>query len=188
MKATFAPVFVLLAAALALPGCASNVPTVEYTQAPSADARIDANDAGRILVEAAPGVSMLEYEIQRLTQHIEPQVQTKKALNVQAGEPRDYEVQVEVTRYEKGNAFARAMLAGLGQIHLDADITLYRASPRETLGRFTVSKTFAWGGIYGGSTSMEDIEPVFAEGIAAALTGQGVEDAGQTTPVDREAR
>jgi hypothetical protein len=36
------------------------------------------------------------------------------------------------------------------------------------VAEFTADKTFAWGGIYGGSTSMEDVEHGFAEGIAEA--------------------
>ena len=37
---------------------------------------------------------------------------------------------------------------------------------------FTIKKSFAWGGIYGGAVSMEDIERTFADGVAAAVTGQ----------------
>jgi hypothetical protein len=42
----------------------------------------------------------------------------------------------------------------------------------EKISDFLVAKTFAWGGIYGASTSMEDIERTFADGVAAALTEQ----------------
>ncbi len=34
-----------------------------------------------------------------------------------------------------------------------------------------VYKTFAWGGIYGGVTRMEDVEQGLAGGIATAVTG-----------------
>jgi hypothetical protein len=37
---------------------------------------------------------------------------------------------------------------------------------------FDLQKTFAWGGIYGASTSMEQIEDTFADGVAATVTGQ----------------
>lgn len=84
---------------------------------------------------------------------------------------RDLGVTVTITRYQKGNAFARAMMAGLGQVHLDGHVVLARTSDGTTLSDFTMSKTFAWGGIYGASTSMEDIEHTFAEGVAEALTG-----------------
>jgi len=82
-------------------------------------------------------------------------------------------VDVTITRYEKGSAFARAMLAGLGQIHMDGNVTLYSMPAHTVVEDFSVQKTFAWGGIYGGTTTIEDIEQSFAEGIANALTGQG---------------
>ena len=34
------------------------------------------------------------------------------------------------------------------------------------LGEYEVKKTFAWGGIYGASTKIEDVEAGFAEGVA----------------------
>jgi hypothetical protein len=37
---------------------------------------------------------------------------------------------------------------------------------------FTVDKTFAWGGIYGASTHIEDVQPAFADAVADGLTGQ----------------
>lgn len=40
------------------------------------------------------------------------------------------------------------------------------------VGEFTLKKTFAWGGVYGAATSIEDIEDTFADGVAAAVTGQ----------------
>jgi hypothetical protein len=64
------------------------------------------------------------------------------------------------------------MLAGLGQIHVDATIRLLELPDNKKVGEFTVNKTFAWGGLYGGATSIEDVEKGFADGVAAALTGQ----------------
>jgi hypothetical protein len=53
------------------------------------------------------------------------------------------------------------------------DLRTPRALPaHDRVEEFAVQKTFAWGGIYGASTTMEDIEQSFAEGIANALTGQ----------------
>ena len=73
------------------------------------------------------------------------------------------------TDYDAGNAFARAMLAGLGQIHIDAEITLKRGDTNELLGIEEVTKTFAWGGIYGASTHIIDVEEGFSEAVVAAL-------------------
>jgi hypothetical protein len=35
-----------------------------------------------------------------------------------------------------------------------------------------VTKTFAWGGIYGAAKDIEDVEEGFAEAVAQILTGQ----------------
>jgi hypothetical protein len=64
------------------------------------------------------------------------------------------------------------MLAGLGQIHIDANVKILTGSNKQKLADFTLTKTFAWGGIYGAATSMQDIEKTFATGVAASLTGQ----------------
>jgi len=40
-----------------------------------------------------------------------------------------------------------------------------------TGNRSSRSKTFAWGGIYGSSTRIDDLEPIFADSVAAAVTG-----------------
>jgi hypothetical protein len=64
------------------------------------------------------------------------------------------------------------MLAGLGQIHIDGDVGVFSLPDHQKVGDFHLKKTFAWGGIYGGATSIEDIENTFADGVAAAVTGQ----------------
>jgi hypothetical protein len=42
----------------------------------------------------------------------------------------------------------------------------------ELLEKFEMQKTFAWGGIYGGMTTIETIEDTFADAVAATVTGQ----------------
>ena len=64
------------------------------------------------------------------------------------------------------------MLAGLGQIHIDAGVKVVDAATNAVLSDFQIAKTFAWGGLYGASTSMADIERTFGDGVATALTGQ----------------
>lgn len=78
-------------------------------------------------------------------------------------------VSINVTRYDKGNAFARFMLAGLGQIHIDAEVNLIDAKTQKVLGSFEVNKTFAWGGIYGGSTTIIDVEKGVVEEIVSII-------------------
>jgi len=76
---------------------------------------------------------------------------------------------ITITRYDRGNAFARQMLAGLGSMHIDANVGLSDYETKQTLGTFECKKTFAWGGMYGGSTTIENIEEGFAKAVAASI-------------------
>jgi len=129
-------------------------------------------DGVKVNVSAGPDVTMLDYEKTRLAEIIAQKVNNRKMLNKDEAHKKSFEIDVVLTRFEKGNAFARAMLAGLGQIHLDGEVKLLLVPDQTPVGAFTVSKTFAWGGIYGSSTRIEDIEPTFADSVAAAVTGQ----------------
>ena len=160
----------ITAVGLGATGCATSPPQATFTHELPKQHLIDRNDAVTVTVDARSGVSVADYERQRLAQLIEQKIDAEKATSAISGERRDYELDVELTRYEKGNAFARAMLAGLGQIHIDAHVTLISLPEKKSIADFDVSKTFAWGGIYGGATSIEDVEPAFAEGIAEAVT------------------
>lgn len=84
-------------------------------------------------------------------------------------------VTIAFTRYDEGSAFARAMLAGLGQIHIDAEVTLEDRGLQTVIGKFNVTKTFAWGGLYGGVTRITDVEDGFAEAVAKVVLGQSSE-------------
>jgi hypothetical protein len=64
------------------------------------------------------------------------------------------------------------MLAGLGQIHIDGNVVLQDQATGDTLGQYEVTKTFAWGGIYGVATRMDDVEEGFAGAVAALLLGK----------------
>jgi hypothetical protein len=64
------------------------------------------------------------------------------------------------------------MLAGLGQIHVNADVTIEDRSRPAVLGEFAVTKTFAWGGIYGATTNITDVEEGFAEAVAKVVLGE----------------
>jgi hypothetical protein len=161
---------------LALAGCATTTPKADFSNGMAFDSRVGANDDVKARVDADSGVSILDVERTWLEQRIEERVSAKKVMNAGGGEKKAYEVDVTLTQFDKGNAFARAMLAGLGQIHIDGVVRLYEMPEKKKVSEFAIKKTFSWGGMYGASTSMEDIETTFADGIAATLTGQA-EDA-----------
>ena len=81
-------------------------------------------------------------------------------------------VTINFTRYDEGNAFARMMLAGLGQIHIEADVFGEDRVRQRILFKSKVTKTFAWGGAYGGATGIKDVEDGFAQAVANLLLSQ----------------
>ena len=157
-----------LGALVLFSGCASNVPRAQYAVAPKTEHALKATDSPEVSVAAGTrDVELLDSDRSRIAEKISRQFQSP----VEGNAERPYRVQVNVTRYEKGNAFARAMLAGLGQIHIDAEVKVFLNPGNEVVNQFTVSKTFAWGGIYGASTTILDVENPFAEAVANGLKG-----------------
>lgn len=78
-------------------------------------------------------------------------------------------LRVELTQYKPGSAFGRAMLAGVGSAHLDFKATLVDAATGEKLTSFTGDKTWAWGGAYGMSRGIEELEQNLAVELALYL-------------------
>jgi hypothetical protein len=137
-----------------------------------ADSRIAASDTVDVVITTADKINVLPVERDRVAQKIKAKIDERKVKNAAAPSPRTMQVVLNISRYEKGNAFARAMLAGLGQIHLEGTISVYQMPDHVLLEDFDMQKTFAWGGIYGAATSIEQIEDTFTDGVAATVTGQ----------------
>jgi len=157
---------------MGLTGCASTPPTADFSHAIVPAAKVTSPDTVTVTVDSADGLTILPVEKERIAEKVTMKINSRKVANASAGAARAYEVDLHLTRYDKGNAFARAMLAGLGQIHIEGVVSVFQMPGRTPVGEFTLKKTFAWGGIYGAATSIEDIEDTFADGVAAAVTGQ----------------
>jgi hypothetical protein len=155
--------------AIVLSGCATTAPDAAFSQSLPPDTVVDANDVVTVAVEAKPGVVLTDLERQRLAQGIAAKIDTVKRQNTNAQDSRSYSIDVKMTRYDKGNAFARMMLAGLGQIHIDAQVAMVVLPENRQVAEFTVDKTFAWGGVYGASQSIEDVEEGFGQAVAEAV-------------------
>jgi hypothetical protein len=162
----------VVAAGILLGGCADNIPKAEIDPGVVSAYRIDADDQLTIKVTMAPGVYATEDQKEHFRNLVTDKLNARRAQNAANGDSRKCEVDITFTRFEQGSTFARAMLADLGQIHLDANIVVVPTRGGGKLDVFRVSKTFAWGGLYGASENIEDIELPFADSIAAVLTGQ----------------
>jgi type IV pilus biogenesis protein CpaD/CtpE len=77
-------------------------------------------------------------------------------------------MQIHFTRFNRGNAFARALSAGLGQIRIVAIVSLVDQSGRK-VAEYKVVKNYWLGGIAGATTSVEDVEEGFAKSVAEVV-------------------
>jgi hypothetical protein len=155
---------------LTLAACATTAPEATFTKPLPISQHIDSNDTAVVKVDTTQGVAVIDSEKQRLSQRIKQAIDAEKKKSAVPGDKREYELDVLLTRYEKGNAFARGMLAGLGQMHIDGHIAVLALPDKAKIGEFDVKKTFAWGGLYGAATSIETVEEGFANGVAEAVT------------------
>ena len=153
-----------------LSGCASTGPGATFRMEMPKEKLVDANDTVEVSIETIEAVPLLDHEKTRLVQTIKMKVNEHKAKNVEARDSKQYELKVLITEYDKGNAFARFMLAGLGQIHINGQVTVLLLPSETRVAEFDIDKAFAWGGFYGMNTTIEDVEEGFAEGIAEAVT------------------
>lgn len=157
-------------ALLGISGCVSTPPEATFVQTPAPETRIDKNDTVRVEVTSDSSVNLIRSEADRLKERILQKIEIEKANGTETGVSKSYLVEVLIEEYERGNAFARFMLAGLGKIRIRGHATVYELPQRKKTAEFDLAKSFAWGGIYGASTRIEDVEPAFAEGIAKAVT------------------
>ena len=128
---------------------------------------------GAISGEAGPGVAITNEARDRVLDEVKAEISAKHpdiwvGPNAPAA-PGTVNLKIIFTQYDDGNAFARFMLAGLGQIHIDGDVIFSDASSGQQLGAYKISKDFSFGGIYGGVTRIEDVEKGFAKSVAAIL-------------------
>ena len=169
--------FSLAVAALVANGCAGTGASVRPAVPGARKTELDQYHRLALAVTKTDGVTVSDADLERIRGRIVDAVRKKQAdryqeiVPIAPGEPTGptLAVTVQVTRYDKGSAFARAMLAGLGQIHIDARVVLRDAARDVVLGEYDIKKTFAWGGIYGATTRIEDVEVGFAEGVAALV-------------------
>lgn len=155
-------------------GCAGTKGSVRALQPVEKGVALCAFENLEIVSEIADGVKMQQNQVNRIIELISAKLMENapncfQEITRGCDKPSTLSLTVNFTRYDKGNAFARAMLAGLGQMHIDAIVNISNKSNGKLLAKYEVTKTFAWGGIYGGSKSIEDIEPAFAEAIVSTI-------------------
>lgn len=152
-----------IAAALALSNCASSTPHATYvtpltavvSQGDSVNTVVNTTDARMSAEERA----MLADQI---TQNVQTMAQP-------GGSSHRYEIVVNITRYTKGSGVVRTAMPGMGQMHLDGVVTLYQMPKRVPVGEFIVRKSFAIGGLYSLTVSMNTISTAFSAAVAKTV-------------------
>lgn len=160
----------LLGVASLLAACAGDVnkPTAVQAMDPARRADLRIVD---ITAAVRQGVVMTPSDLARMVEQVRAEIGAKYPAAMQPPVPGSTQARLhmEFTLYDEGNAFARFMLAGLGQIHIEADVAMVDAASGQPLARWQVSKTFAFGGLYGGTTNIQDVEKGFARSVAEVM-------------------
>ncbi|UJP05906.1 MAG: DUF4410 domain-containing protein [Nitrosomonas sp.] len=168
---------VLLLLITLISGCASTGGSYKPIGSPLTNERGAKFSELLINVQSGSDVSLNQESIDRMTKQIIENIKADTSnrfskINGESPSTTTLEASIIITKYEEGNAFARAMLAGLGQMHIDADVTLYDHASKDKLTQYEVNKTFAWGGVYGGITTIKDVEIGFSKAIADSILGK----------------
>ena len=125
-------------------------------------------------VKADDSVPITEVAMERIVDDIIGWIETENPdfydyINPTVVKEPAVQANIIFTKYDKGNAFARAMLAGLGQMHIDAELILKDKNAQKVIAKYEINKTFAWGGTVGAFTEIEDCEEGFAKAAAKLL-------------------
>lgn len=154
----------VLAAALTLSSCATSTPNAVFVT--PLTAVISQGDQVSTKV-ATSDSRMSEEECQMLGNQITQTVQSMA--QPPAGAPGSYELAVNITRYSRGNFFARTLMPGMGQIRLYGVVTVYRMPKRIPVGEFMINKSFFIGGLYGATVNMNTIASTYAQAVAKTV-------------------
>jgi len=110
-------------------------------------------------------------DLQRVAARVKGELAARKL--AAAGTPQSASVKLLFTKYDRGDAAARFFIAGAGQIVIEAEVSFVNDATGQQIGKYKVGKDFSFGGIYGVSTSVEDVEGGFAKSVAVILQPSG---------------
>jgi hypothetical protein len=106
-----------------LSGCAGTTPTAEFKKQITDTYLLCATDETTVKLVASDGLVLNDVSRQRLESRLQQTINEKKKMaKCKTADKRAFVLNSKITNYDEGNAFARAMLAGLGQIHIDDGI------------------------------------------------------------------
>ncbi len=154
-----------------LAGCAGSTAAPTVVTSLSAGQRAGLHLSG-VTTVGAQGVPISATDTNRITQLVIADIQSTAPGVMDGAAAGAKTMRIVVTRYDEGSAGGRLMLAGVGQIRLDGDVTIVDRLTGQTVAEYKVSKQFAFGGIYGALTSIQDVEKGFSKSVAALLKSE----------------
>jgi hypothetical protein len=144
-----------------LAGCAGSVSKPLALQPLEQNAPLRLSD---VSADAEQGVRMSEGDLGLISQKVKSYIEAESP-DVFGNASDALKMKIHFTRFDRGDAFARAMMAGLGQIKIDATVMLDDVGGKQ-VAAYNVSKDFAFGGLVGATTTVEDVEEGFAKSVA----------------------
>ncbi len=157
----------LMCVASVLTGCMATQP-VKWTKT----APMDMKKGGKVAVTAS--CEMPPSDLTFLQTDLQQKV--REVLSGNPDLPDAYKIEVKITKYDKGNAFARFMLIGLGQMYLYGTVEVKQGEPPVVIREGDFQKNYCVGGIAGGMASMQkDVLPTVGKAIADAIKSQQAE-------------
>ena len=154
----------LMSALVMLTGCMATQP-VTWNKAEE----MNLAKGGKVAVEAS--CEMPPTDLAFLQTDIQEKVKSVLAGNENARDA--YKIEVAITKYDKGNAFARFMLIGLGQMYLYGTVEITQGNPPVVIRAGDFKKNYCVGGLVGGTASMQkDVLPKVGKAIADAIAAQ----------------
>lgn len=121
-----------------------------------------------VTIDAADGVWLDDDDRLMIRQKVKSKLDTLVLTGADRSKPA-YAMKIVFTKYESGSAAARLAFIGLGQIHMEATITVVDATGKRC-GEYKVGKGLVLGGIAGGLASTADVAEGFAKSVAAIFT------------------
>lgn len=158
-------------------GCASDGGSHKLISAPLSSTQSAKYTDLIISVQPASNVTLSQSDADRMSNMIAENIKSEApnrftSINSPTPSANALQASVAVKRYDEGSAFARFILIGLGQIHIDADVILSDLATKDKIAQYEATKTFAWGGIYGGITGIKDAEVGFCKAVADSILGK----------------
>lgn len=148
---------------IALSGCAgSATKPIAVSALANPTQKLSVTD---VTATATPGIGMGNDDLVRIVDGIKGKLTADRLMAAQSPDALPVTLQINFTSYDPGNAGARALMMGLGQIHIDGEIAMVDASGI-AIGKYQIAKQFAGGGLWGAATTIKDVEAGFEASVA----------------------